>query len=88
MKVLTIQEAEAISKHRLDRRRLYATTDDGLPDEVTGSALFELGRWTGPCSGCSCDGEYPYDCCKTKGAGSILIRAGDQYPFEPNQGVK
>lgn len=23
-----------------------------------------------------------------EGTGSILIRAGDQYPFEPNQGVK
>ena len=37
---------------RLDRRRRYATTEDGKPDDSSGAVLFSLGQWTQSCSGC------------------------------------
>lgn len=53
MKILTIEEAEKLAGHRLDRRRKYATTEDGKPCEFYGGALlFEQGQWTTSCSGC------------------------------------
>jgi hypothetical protein len=69
MEIITTKEAEQIAGRKLDGRRKYATTDDGKPDEMTGATLFEIGRWTRSCSGCSCDGEYPCDCCQERGAG-------------------
>lgn len=68
MKILTIEEAEKLAGRRLDRRRKYATTEDGKPCEwYDGALLFELARWTDSCSGCfeSEDGHpvgiYPRD---------------------------
>jgi len=53
MRELTIQEAEKLAEQRLDRRRRYATTDDGQPDECYGGALlFTRFAYTTPCSGC------------------------------------
>lgn len=68
MKEITIEEAEKIYGGRLDRRRLYATTDDGKPCESTGYKIFSLGKFTQSCSGCFETGDYmsgaenyPYD---------------------------
>lgn len=51
MREITVEEAEKLWGDRLDRRRRYATTDDGRPDD-TGALVFSLARWTGTCSGC------------------------------------
>ena len=69
MRELTIKQAETLVNCRLDRRRKYATTDDGKPDEDTGAVLFGIEKFTRPCSGCSCDGEYPCGCCSERGYG-------------------
>ncbi len=68
MKRIPIAEAERLAGHRLDRRRVYATTDDGKPDEwYTGFLLFKLAQWTTSCSGCRETedghnvGHYPWD---------------------------
>jgi hypothetical protein len=68
MKIIDIAEAERMAGRRLDRRRNYATTEDGKPDEWYGGALlFELGEWTESCSGCRETedghnvGHYPWD---------------------------
>jgi len=52
MQALTIEQAERLHGARLDRRRRYATTDDGEPCDITGSYVFEITRWSQPCSGC------------------------------------
>ncbi|WP_109150683.1 hypothetical protein [Azospirillum sp. TSO5] len=52
MRQITIEEAESVAGKRLDRRRKYATTDDGKPDDCTGHLLFSLGSWTETCTGC------------------------------------
>lgn len=53
MKRITADEAERLVGTRLDRRRRYATTDDGAPDiSMGGAILFSLVTWTVPCSGC------------------------------------
>lgn len=57
MRELTIAEAEEIAGERLDRRRKYATADDGKPDD-DGFVLFSLGSWTSPCSGCADEDVY------------------------------
>jgi len=44
----------------LDRRFRYSI-HEGM--------LCKHGKCTVPCSGCSCDGEYPCSCCTTRGAG-------------------
>ena len=54
MKELTVEQAERLAGQRLDRRRRYATTDDGQPDGSYGGAvLFSLFRYTTSCSGCT-----------------------------------
>lgn len=66
MRQIDWKEAEKIAGRRLDRRRSYATTDDGQPDE-SGKALFTMAKWTGSCSGCTESedghpvGHYPAD---------------------------
>ena len=62
MRELTIPEAEALAGERLDRRRKYATTDDGQPWSVSGKLVFALARWTQACSGCNCDCGDGYPC--------------------------
>lgn len=53
MKLLTIEEAEALAGCRLDRRRKYATTSDGKPCDFFGGAkLLSLSSWVKSCSGC------------------------------------
>lgn len=68
MKIIPTEEAEKLAGRRLDRRRKYATTDDGKPEEYfDGALLFELAQWTDSCSGCRETedghnvGEYPWD---------------------------
>lgn len=56
----THEKATVLSGRKLDRRKNYAIID---------SEVCELAEWTQPCSGCSCDGEYPCTCCQEKGAG-------------------
>jgi len=60
MRTLTIEEAEKLHGTRLDRRRLYATTDDGKPCDLTGAHVFEVARWSQACSGCH-SGAYLLD---------------------------
>lgn len=60
VKEITWREAEKLVGHRLDRRRAYARD---------GKKLLELAKWTSPCTGCSCDGEYPCSCCTIRGMG-------------------
>lgn len=62
-------EAEKIAKKRLDRRKIYATTDDGKPCEYTDGLIFIISTGTTVCSGCSCDTEYGCSCCVEKGSG-------------------
>ena len=52
--------AETICGHKLDKRKNYAIIDE---------EVCELCEWTQPCSGCSCDGDYPCSCCNERGAG-------------------
>lgn len=52
MQALTIEQAERLHGARLDRRRRYATTDDGNKCDLTGSYVFEIARWSQACSGC------------------------------------
>ena len=48
------QEAERIIGHTLDRRRKYATTDDGKPAaDMFGAVLFVVAAFTASCSGCT-----------------------------------
>lgn len=68
MRILTIPEAERLAGHRLNRRRKYATTDDGKPCSFyEGALLFSLAQWTYSCSGCRETedgynvGAYPWD---------------------------
>jgi len=56
MREISIFEAEKIAGQRLDRRRKYATTDDGKPSKFFGDGghlLFMLCNWTDSCSGCT-----------------------------------
>jgi hypothetical protein len=69
MKTIDIEQAEKLADRRLDRRRKYATTDDGRPDETTGAILFSIGTWTQRCSGCSCEAESPCSRCLDRGHG-------------------
>ena len=50
-----------ISKQGLDRRKRYSVYAEFLC--TTG------GKFTRPCSGCSCDTEYACSCCQERGAG-------------------
>ena len=99
MKELTIQEAEKLAGCRLDRRRRYATTEDGKPCETTGAVLFSLGRWTQPCSGCheTIDG-YERDgtthdkngialgsgCCECGYTGKVRVSMWLPHDIQPN----
>ena len=56
----SFKKADKLAGVRLDRRRNYAI----IKGEVNQSAT-----WTTPCTGCSCDSEYPCMCCQTRGAG-------------------
>lgn len=58
--VATYEEAEKIIGRKLDHRKIYAIIE---------GQVCELISWTRPCSGCSCDGEYPCLCCGERGAG-------------------
>lgn len=60
MDILPISEAEKIAAKRLDRRRKWFVWH--------GEVCFES-KWTEPCSGCSCDTEYPCSCCTKAGGG-------------------
>jgi hypothetical protein len=60
LKEISIEEAERLAGQRLDRRRKYATTKDGMPDDTTGYLVFSLGLWTRTCSGCyESEGGHP-----------------------------
>ena len=69
MKEITAIEAEKIVGLRLDRRKKYATTENGKTDGTTGAIIFELAKWTSPCSGCSCECEYGCEYCGKAGGG-------------------
>ena len=56
----TYEASEKICGVRLDRRRNYA---------IINGEVCSFHSWTRPCSGCSCDGEYPCTCCVERGAG-------------------
>ena len=56
----TYEAAEDAVGRGLDRRKNYAIIDGVVCESV---------QWTRPCSGCSCDGEYPCSCCKVRGGG-------------------
>jgi hypothetical protein len=58
MRDLSIAEAEQLHGGRLDRRRRYATPEDGVPCNLTGSLVYVLIRWSEACSGCY-EGYYP-----------------------------
>lgn len=60
MSELTIEKAEQLAGKRLDRRYKWFLW--------YGEVCFD-GKWTGPCSGCSCDSEYPCSCCNKRGGG-------------------
>lgn len=91
------QKAEAILGRRINRRRKYFTrtlqgdfaaiAEDnsfaGQPSDV----VFTYGEWVKPCSGCTCAGEYPCDCCAVRGTGcrecgyTGKIRQGMHAPY-------
>jgi hypothetical protein len=52
MRDLSIAEAEALHGGRLDRRCRYATPEDGVPCNLTGSLVYGIARWSEACSGC------------------------------------
>ena len=53
-------KADKLAGKRLDRRRSYAIIEGKVHTFI---------EWTAPCSGCSCDDEYPCTCCQDKGGG-------------------
>lgn len=67
MRDLTITEAEKLHGGRLDRRRVYATTDDGTPCDLTGSLVFEVASGSSYCTGCENDDGPPSS--NSRGAG-------------------
>lgn len=78
----TYSVAEKIAKKRLDHRRNYAIINGQV-------CVFE--QFTRPCSGCSCDGEYPCSCCNERGAGceecgyTGKVRSGYWMPFDGSE---
>lgn len=56
MREIGTAEAERLAGCRLDRRRKYATTEDGKPCDVSGATVFSLVKWTEECSGCDSAG--------------------------------
>lgn len=65
VKVIGSPEAKAaihgvVALHKLDRRKLYAESWGLLCTDE---------KVTLPCTGCSCDSEYPCSCCGKRGAG-------------------
>jgi len=64
---ISVSKAEELAGCRLDRRRKYATTNDGNPCEISGSFLFMMAKWSGFCTGCTEFGDYgtmygPFGC--------------------------
>ena len=53
-------KADKLAGKRLDRRRSYAIIE---------GKLHTYTEWTSPCTGCSCNSEYPCMCCQERGAG-------------------
>lgn len=51
---------DVVVRHKLDRRKVYAESWGMLCTDE---------KVTLPCTGCSCDGEYPCSCCQERGAG-------------------
>lgn len=49
-----------VRKHKLDRRKVYSSCYGVLVTDA---------KATIPCTGCSCDDEYPCSCCREKGPG-------------------
>lgn len=62
MQYFTIEEAEKIAGDRLDRRYKWFLWD--------GEVCYD-GKFTRPCSGCSCGCEYGCSCCNERGAGCV-----------------
>lgn len=52
MQPISAVDAEKIIGHRLDRRRKYARTDDGRPDD-SGFTVFVAGSFPVTCGGCN-----------------------------------
>ena len=78
MKELSPLEAERLVGRRLDRRRRYATTEDGKPDEFTGAVLFSLLQFTRSCTGCheTIDGHSVWP--ETRDKNGIVLGGGCQ----------
>ena len=77
----TYEAAEKLCGMKLDRRKNYAIHKGEVCVSI---------RWSSPCTGCSCDGEYPCSCCRERGGGchecgyTGRVRNGMWTPITPN----
>ncbi len=63
----TMKQIEKVFGGPVDRRRKYIIDPDWMGEGLT-YVLCEI-RATRPCTGCSCDYEWPCDCCAERGGG-------------------